>query len=154
VISSGITSSIDASSRAPATRRRKRKRRSEVRREVEGREKPRSFYSSSLVHGEQSPPAPLEVRSPVFGGESASSANRVLTREVSARYTGSKHAAHYRSMALDTLRARCRGWRKCERARAREKKEESQRKKKRLTVGPGSTCQPERALCTGYGQRN
>ena len=36
---------------------------------------PRSFYSSRSVYGGRSPPAPLVARSPVFGGESASSAD-------------------------------------------------------------------------------
>ena len=35
----------------------------------------------------------------MFGGESASSADSTLAREVSARCTGSKHAAHYHGTA-------------------------------------------------------
>ena len=50
---------------------------------------PRSFYSSRSVYGGRSPPAPLVARSPVFGGESASSVDSPLAREVSARCTGS-----------------------------------------------------------------
>ena len=50
---------------------------------------PRSFYSSRSVYGGRGPPAPLVARSPVFGGESASSADSALAREVSARCTGS-----------------------------------------------------------------
>ena len=58
---------------------------------------PRLFYSSRSVYGGRSPPAPLVARSPVFGGESTSSADSTLAREASACYTGSKHATHYRS---------------------------------------------------------
>ena len=53
------------------------------------REAPQPFYSSNSVYGGRSPPALLVTRSPVFGGESASSANSMLAREVSARCTGS-----------------------------------------------------------------
>ena len=55
---------------------------------------------------------------------------------------------------LDALRIRHRRWRKREKARGREEEErargrrKSQWEKKRLTVGPGSTCQTERALCS------
>ena len=50
---------------------------------------PRSFYSPRSVYGGRGPPAPLVARPPVFGGESASSADSALAREVSARCTGS-----------------------------------------------------------------
>ena len=58
------------------------------------------FYSPRSVYGGRGPPAPPIARPPVFGGESASSADSTLAREVSARCTGSTHAAHYPGTAL------------------------------------------------------
>ena len=42
-----------------------------------------------------------------LGGESASSADKVLARDVSAHCTGAMHAAHYGTRVLIALEARC-----------------------------------------------
>ena len=61
----------------------------EARPGVRKKKEHRDRFSSGLVYGGRSPPASLVARSPVFGGESASSADSALAREVSARCTGS-----------------------------------------------------------------
>ena len=88
----------------------------------------------------------LDHRRP--GGESASSADKVLARDVSAHYTGAMHAAHYDTRVLIALGARCA---LCQAARgaAAKKKQLVGGRRRRLPVGPGPTCQQVKPLFIG-----
>ena len=88
----------------------------------------------------------LDHRRP--GGESTSSADKVLARDVSARYTGAVHAAHYGTRVLIALGARC-ALRQAAREAAVQKKQLAGGRRRRLPVGPGPTCQQVSPLFTG-----
>ena len=62
------------------------------------------------------------------GGESASSADKVLARNMSARCTGAVHAAHYGTRVLISHAAR---------GAAMKKKQQTGGRRRRLPVGPG-----------------
>ena len=152
---SGIASAIRASSRAPANTNggEGRRSRSEARCEEEERGTPAVFIARvwctvGEVHQRRSSPI-AGVRSRIreqcrqrAGPRGECTLHRQLARRALPRYS------------LDALRIRHHRWRKRETARGREEEErargrrKNQREQRRLTVDPGSTCRPERALCS------
>ena len=89
----------------------------------------------------------LDHRRP--GGESTSSADKVLARDVSARYTGAVHAAHYGTRVLIALGARCALRQAARGAVTTKKKQQARGRRRRLPVGPGPTCQQVKPLFIG-----
>ena len=83
-----------------------------------------------------------------LGGESASSADKVLARDVSARCTGAVHAAHYDTRVLIALGARC-VLRQAARGAASQEKQLAGGRRRRLPVGPRPTCQQVKPLFIG-----
>ena len=83
-----------------------------------------------------------------LGGESASSVDKVLSRDGSARCTTAVHAAHYDTRVLIALGARC-ALRQAACGAATDMKQQAGGRRRRLPVGPGPTCQRVKPLFIG-----